>query len=259
MTRFASLGSGSEGNALVFECGATRLLLDCGFRPGQLSARLARLGLEPAGLAGILVTHEHSDHAGGVFAAARRFGLPVWLTYGTLAALREADPEAEREVCCHIIDGQHDFAVGEVLVQPFTVPHDAREPVQYVLSDGAQRLGVLTDAGCPTPRMQAALSGCQALVLETNHDLDMLWNGAYPSWLKARVAGRFGHLNNGDSARLLASLDRSSLRHVIAAHLSRRNNTADLARAALAPVLGCTPDEVNVADQEEGFGWRDLS
>jgi phosphoribosyl 1,2-cyclic phosphodiesterase len=258
MTRFASLGSGSEGNCLIFEAGATRVLVDCGFKPKEAQTRLERLGIEPASLSGIVVTHEHSDHAGGVFALARLHSLGVWLTHGTLAAMREPDPDAGRDVACHIIDGQSPFAIGDARVEPFTVPHDAREPVQFVLSDGARRLGVLTDAGCSTPRIQESLSGCDALVLEANHDLDMLWNGIYPPWLKKRVASRFGHLNNGASASLLAALDRSRLRHVIAAHLSKRNNTVELARTALVAALNCEPGWLGIADQAEGFAWRDL-
>ena len=258
MARFASLGSGSEGNALIFEAGSARVHLDCGFNVRDVGARLARLGLAPADLSGIIVTHEHSDHASGVFPLARRFRLPVWLTHGTFQAVREADRDGDRDVSFTLIDGTSPFAIGDAQVQPFTVPHDAREPVQFVLSDGVRRLGVITDTGCSTPHIEATLSGCDALVLETNHDLEMLRNGVYPSWLKARVAGRFGHLDNSTSAALLASLDCSRLRHVIAAHLSARNNTVDLARAALVGVLGCEPGWVGIADQAEGFAWRDL-
>lgn len=259
MARFASLGSGSEGNGLVFEAASTRVLLDCGFNARDCTARLARIGLQPSELSGIIVTHEHSDHAGGVFPLARRFGLTVWLTHGTLAALREADAAVDRDVTCRSVDGLTAFSIGDALIQPFTVSHDAREPVQYVLSDGALRLGVLTDTGCSTPHIEATLSGCDALVLETNHDIEMLRNGVYPSWLKERVSGRFGHLDNTASARLLGALDRSNMRHVIAAHLSRRNNTVDLARDALVAVLGCEPGWVGMADQDSGFDWRDLS
>lgn len=259
MTRFASLGSGSQGNALLFESGTTRLLLDCGFNPRETRVRLERLGLAPEELAGIIVTHEHSDHVGGVFALARQCRLPVWLTYGTYCAVREHDQQVAEGVKVTLIDGLETIAIGDVLVQPYTVPHDAREPVQYVLSDGARRLGVLTDAGCSTPHIEAMLSGCDALVLEANHDRDLLMNGSYPSWLKARVGGRFGHLNNSASAALLSALDCSRLRHLVAAHLSQQNNTPELARNALVSVLGCAPDWIALADQAEGFDWKDLS
>lgn len=252
------MGSGSQGNGLVFEAAGSRVLLDCGFAVRDATARLARLGLEPEDLDGILVTHEHSDHANGVFPLARRFGIPVWISFGTLTALAEADALAADGVKLTLIDGHASFAVGDILVQPYTVPHDAREPLQYVLSDGARRLGVLTDTGCSTPHIEATLSGCDALVLETNHDRELLMNGAYPAWLKARVAGPFGHLDNAASAQLLAALDRSRLRHLVAAHLSLKNNTPELARAALVEVMACEPEWVALATQDEGFGWLDL-
>jgi phosphoribosyl 1,2-cyclic phosphodiesterase len=258
LTRFASLGSGSQGNCLVFEAGATRVLLDCGFGLRETEARLARLGIAPGSVGGLLVTHEHSDHAGGVFALARRHRIPVWISRGTLAALRDGDQGIGDGAAITLIDGHSPFAIGDVLVQPYTVPHDAREPVQFVFSDGARRLGVLTDTGCSTPHIVATLSGCDALVLETNHDLGLLMAGEYPAFLKARVSGRYGHLDNLTSAALLAALDRSRLRHLIAAHLSLKNNRPELARDALVAVMGCEPDWVQLATQEQGFGWRDL-
>ena len=256
--RFASLGSGSEGNGLVIEAGTSRVLLDCGFSLREASRRLARLGLAPGDLSGIIVTHEHSDHAGGVFALARRYALQVWITHGTLSALRECDGAADRGVSVTLIRGEAGFTVGDLALLPFTVPHDAREPVQFAASDGARWLGVLTDAGCTTPHLEEVLSGCDALVLETNHDAEMLRAGQYPPALKARISGRYGHLDNASSAAILAALDRSRLQHLIAAHLSKQNNTPQLARAALAAVLDCREEWVGVASQEEGFGWRDI-
>jgi phosphoribosyl 1,2-cyclic phosphodiesterase len=254
--RFASLGSGSKGNCLVAEAGGTRLLLDCGLAPRETERRLARLGLDPSGLAGILVTHEHDDHGGHAFAFAARHGIPLWMTHGTREALAATRPADGARV--EVIDGRQPFAVQEIEVQPYTVPHDAREPVQFVLSDGARRLGVLTDIGASTAHVEAVLSGCDALVLECNHDLEMLWTGDYPKWLKERIAGPFGHLDNGAAERLLAALDRTRLAHVIAAHLSQHNNREDLARSALARALGCEESWVAVATQDEGFGWREL-
>jgi phosphoribosyl 1,2-cyclic phosphodiesterase len=255
--RFASIGSGSKGNCLVAEAGGTRVLLDCGLSPRETERRLAGIGLAPADLSGILVTHEHDDHAGQAYPFAAKHGLPVWLTYGTQLALA-ADGKPPGEVQTRTIDGRGAFAFDGLEVRPYTVPHDAREPVQFVLSDGAHRLGVLTDIGASTAHVEATLSGCDALVLETNHDADMLWAGEYPKWLKERIAGPFGHLSNQDAGRLLAALDRSKLKHVVAAHLSLQNNRPALARAALAGALGCSADWIGVATQEEGFAWREL-
>jgi len=232
-------------------------LLDCGLAPRETERRLARLGLAPSELNAILLTHEHEDHAGPAFAFAALYGLPVFLTHGTRVALEETG-KANRGAATRLINGRSAFALGDIEVRPFTVPHDAREPVQFVISDGAQRLGVLTDVGASTAHVEAALSGCDALVLECNHDLAMLWSGGYPKWLKERIAGPFGHLDNGASERLLAALDRSRLKHVLCAHLSQQNNRADLASAALARALGCEPAWIGVATQDDGFGWRDL-
>lgn len=254
--RFASLGSGSEGNALLVEAGRTRLLMDCGFGLNDSISRLARLCVSPEQLSGIVVTHEHGDHISGVARLARKFNLPVWLTHGTLRGLSRTFDKA---VQLHEIDPHQAFAIGDIGVIPYPVPHDAAEPVQFVFSDGARRLGILTDAGCSTAHIEQTLNGCDALVLECNHDNDMLWNGDYHYSLKRRVGGRLGHLNNQEAAGILGRLDVGRLQHLIAAHLSRKNNTAELAVQALSLALSCEADWIGVATQEEGFAWREVA
>jgi phosphoribosyl 1,2-cyclic phosphodiesterase len=254
--RFASLGSGSQGNALVVEAaGRTRVLLDCGFSLKETMFRLARLALRPEDLSAVILTHEHDDHAGGIAALARRFRIPVWLTHGTLKA---SGSEIKALPELRLVGGSIRFAIGDLELEPYTVPHDAREPVQYVFGDGAVKLGVLTDCGSSTQHIEATLTGCHALVLECNHDASMLENGSYPASLKRRIAGRFGHMDNETSASLLSRLDCRRLKHVIAAHLSRHNNTSELARSALARALNCKPEWVGVADQDLGFSWREV-
>jgi phosphoribosyl 1,2-cyclic phosphodiesterase len=148
--------------------------------------------------------------------------------------------------------------IGALRLLPYTVPHDAAEPLQLRCSDGAASLGVLTDAGSITGHLLEHLRGCAALLLECNHDAAMLADGSYPANLKARISGRYGHLANEASAELLAAIDGSRLRHVVAAHLSKQNNTPSLARAALAGALGCGEDWIGVADQDIGFDWREI-
>lgn len=252
--RFASLGSGSAGNALVAEAGGTVLLLDCGFGLRETVVRLARLGLAPERVSAILITHEHDDHLGGAFRFSARYRIPVYITHGTLAAAGKIPREATIEV----IDSHRAFGIGDLQVHPYPVPHDAREPVQYVLGDGAYRLGVLTDTGTSTTHIEAMLTRCEALVLECNHDLDLLMNGDYPRSLKQRIGGRLGHLDNETSSMLLGRLDQSRLQHVVAAHLSEKNNRPALARSALSKAMGCGDDWIGVADQATGFSWREL-
>ncbi len=253
--RFASLGSGSEGNALLVEVAQTRVLLDCGFGLQDSIARLAKLDIAPKQLTGIVVTHEHGDHIAGVARLARKFNLNVWLTHGTLRACPKAFVNVAQ---LHEIDAHRSFAINDIQIHPYPVPHDAAEPVQYVLGDGARRLGVLTDVGCSTPHIETMLSGCDALVLECNHDAQLLAAGDYPYSLKQRVGGRLGHLNNQQAADILAKLDTRRLQHLIAAHLSHKNNTPELALAALGSVLNCASDWIGVATQAEGCAWREI-
>ena len=255
--RFASLGSGSGGNCLVAEAAGTVVLVDCGLALTETERRLARLGLEPSQVRGILVTHEHGDHACGAFEFAAAHRIAVYLTHGTLAAMR-AEGKVLDGVALVVVNGRQSFIVDGLQVIPFTVPHDAREPVQYVLSDGAAKLGVVTDVGTSTVHVEKMLSGLDALVLECNYDRDLLWGGAYPKWLKERIAGPFGHMDNRDSERLLAAVDRTRLKHVIGAHLSRENNRPELARAALARAMGCEENWIGLATQDDGFSWRSI-
>lgn len=251
--RFASLGSGSRGNALLVGCGRTLVLVDCGFSVREAVRRLDRLGVAPEELTALLVTHEHHDHVHGVAPLSRRYRIPVWMTAGTRHACRDSAWFRAETLCA----GEA-MEIGDLEVLPYTVPHDAREPCQFVFSDGARRLGLLTDAGHCTTHLCETLHGCDALLLECNHDAEMLARGPYPPALKARVGGPYGHLSNAQAAALLQELELSSLRHLVAMHLSERNNSPQRAASALAAVLGCAPSEIPCASQEEGFGWRTL-
>ncbi len=261
MIRFTSLGSGSEGNALLVEAGGvrgTRLLIDCGLPVRQALARIEARGVDPMGLDAILVTHEHGDHIGGVMALARKTGATVCLTRGTHAAVHMRSVDACNGVTLRIIDSHAAFELGCIEVQPFPVPHDAREPVQYVLVHGALRLGILTDLGMLTPHVERSLQDCDGLVLEFNHDPDLLAASSYPESLKQRIAGRYGHLCNRDAAGLLGRLNLERLQHVVAAHLSQTNNTVEHVYAAVREVLADMPSGFYVASQEAGFDWLEL-
>jgi phosphoribosyl 1,2-cyclic phosphodiesterase len=254
--RLCSLGSGSSGNSLVAEAkdglATTRILVDNGFNLRQLTRRLARAGLGVESLAGIFVTHEHSDHSAGVAALSRRHGVPVYCTAGTASACSFAELGVEwiRIAAGTVVE------LGALRVEAYAVPHDASEPVQYTFTDGSRRAGLLTDAGESSDNIVQALGGLDALVLECNHDLQMLQQGAYPGFLKRRIAGDLGHLSNEQAAAILGSVDRSRLRWVAAAHLSAANNRPELAQRALAGILQCESREVLVAEQSAGLDWH---
>lgn len=248
------LGSGSRGNAALVETGDTLVMVDCGFPLADTETRLARLGVTPEDIDAVLITHEHGDHASGVALFAGRYTLPVWCTPGTLAACSRFGLQR-----AELFNPQTSFQVAGLQIMPVTVPHDAREPTQFVFDDGARRLGILTDTGHCTPHILRLLDACNALILECNHDRTLLEQGPYPAKLKKRIAGDLGHLSNAQAAELLAQLGTAHLQHLVAAHLSEKNNTPELARAALAAAASCTPDWVQAATQEGGLGWRELA
>lgn len=259
MLRFCSLGSGSSGNATLVKgrsgTTATRVLVDCGFTQRELTARLTRAGLAASDIDAIFVTHEHGDHVGCALAFARRHRIPVWTSRGTWRAMGEVGEPME--LLRFARDGEA-IAIGDLQLTPYTVPHDAQEPLQVCFSDGQLRLGVLTDAGCVTAHLLAQLQGCHALLLECNHDRSMLASSRYPASLKSRIGGRFGHLSNDTAAEILARCMHSGLRHVVAAHLSRENNRPDLALAALAQASGADMLDLRTAGAEWGFDWLNL-
>ncbi|WP_168015895.1 MBL fold metallo-hydrolase [Halomonas salinarum] len=250
---FASLGSGSKGNATLVSDGETHLLIDCGFGLRETERRLARLGLHPRQLAAVLVTHEHGDHIGGVGALARRHALPVYLTPGTwLSGRLKQVPRHEW------ITPQAMFAIGGLEIMPVTVPHDAREPVQFHVSAHGRRLGVVTDLGHPSAHVVQAFAGCDALILECNHDRQLLADGPYPPRLKRRVGGDWGHLANPQAATLLAGVGLDRLQRIVCSHLSEHNNRPELALEALVPLLDGDESRLVVAAQDQGLDWQTL-
>lgn len=226
-------------------------MVDCGFSVRETEARLAKLDCAADSIDAILVTHEHSDHSKGAGAFARKYRIPVWATRGTATVARFG-----ALTNLYRLDAEQTFTLGDLQIQSYPVPHDAREPCQYCFSDGNTRLAILTDAGFTTTHMEQLISGCEALLLECNHDRDMLWEGRYPQKLKERVAGQFGHLSNTQAADFLGRIDTSMLRRLVAVHVSEQNNTRTLARQALSEALGCETDWIQYADQDQGLGWQ---
>jgi phosphoribosyl 1,2-cyclic phosphodiesterase len=258
MMRFCSLGSGSGGNATLVEASAgittTRILVDCGFTLREFKTRLARSGLVVADIDAIFVTHEHGDHIGCALTLAKRHRIPLWMSRGTWRAV--GSPLLPGLL--HFARDGQDLAIGDLLLSPYTVPHDAQEPLQPCFSDGATRLGVLTDAGSITDHLLKHLQGCHALLLEANHDCEMLAHSRYPLALRKRIGGRFGHLSNATAAQILSACLHDRLRHVVAAHLSLENNRPELALAALAHACGANPSDIRAAGPRWGFDWLEI-
>lgn len=233
----------------------TRLLIDCGLGLKEVARRLETRGLALTDLSAIFVTHEHGDHVGGVARLARAAQLPVLLSHGTRVG---CSADFWSGVSVYEVDSHAVIPLAHLTLHCFPVPHDAREPVQLVVSDQrGRRLGVLTDLGRSTPHVESMLNETDALFLEANHDERLLAESDYPPSLKARIGGDYGHLSNRASAAILAAIDQSRLQRVVAAHLSRHNNREDLVREALSPVLS-SHTALTVANQAEGFDWIDL-
>jgi phosphoribosyl 1,2-cyclic phosphodiesterase len=247
--QFSSLGSGSKGNGTLIRHGNCLLLVDCGFTLKETQKRLARLGVSAEQLDAVIVTHEHSDHIGGVGPLARKFNVPVYMTPGT-----ERSRDIGKLPNITLIKSYQAFKIKSVDIIPVAVPHDATEPAQFVFAAGESRLGLLTDLGSITPHVEMHYQSCHALILEANHDPLMLASGQYPASLKQRVGGPWGHLSNQQAADFLWRIDRSKLQHLVVAHISQQNNTLDLAKAALSEVQQPIK-RVHYACQDEGFNW----
>ena len=245
--RFCVLGSGSEGNAYVAESGETTLLIDCGFSLASLVRRMASRHISPADVDAVVISHEHGDHVAGMAALLREYDIPCYLSAGTARVLGIG-----AEWRC--LTAGKAAVVGDLQIHPVPVPHDGEEVLQFVIEDkDGRRLAVFTDLGHATPAVCRALADADAMILECNYDEEMLERSPYPYPLKRRIAGRYGHLSNTNSAALLADSKNGKRRQVVAAHLSRKNNCPQ----RVVEVLTAADDlaHVTVADQQSGTCW----
>ena len=247
--KIASLGSGSKGNATLVSDGDTNILIDCGFSLRQFEKRLLALQMNAVDIDVVLLTHEHSDHCGGVIALSSRFDIPVWATYGTGRAVFDRGTDFNKLCGGELIN------IGNFDVLPVTVPHDAGEPVQFVFKHkpSGKKIGILTDTGHITNHIIDAYSSLDGLLLEFNYDDAMLRNGPYPLSLKQRVCSDFGHLSNAQSIGLLRKIDTRSLSCLIAAHISENNNCLSIVEQQLGQ-LDNIPKPI-IASQAMGFDW----
>lgn len=252
--RYTSLGSGSRGNATAVMQNERVVLIDCGFNRKTLLQRLQDAGIDPRQLDGVFVTHEHGDHARGVVAVCEALNIPFFASFGTARKMQWTE-----HPLWHCIRSDEVVTLGGLALLPVVVPHDAEEPLQFVLENTAGRkLGVLSDLGTLTPHILRAYQGCHGLQVEANHDPQMLQNGPYPPGLRARVAGDFGHLSNQQCAELVNRLRWDGLRYVAAGHISEKNNARALVSQSLSDVLGCSPADVKLLEQDCISGWLQL-
>ncbi len=248
--QFCCLGSGSKGNSTLINHKNTTLMVDCGFGLKHTLKRLAENDCAIQDVSAILVTHEHFDHISGVSSLARRFNIPVYATRGT-ARTGKLDECAD----IHWIELDRLFQIGDVSINPVAVPHDANEPCQFIFEAENKILGVMTDLGSISPHVHRAFSACNALLLEANHDLDMLWAGNYPPSLKQRVSSDWGHLSNVQAEQFLQSLElKGQLSTLVLGHMSQQNNCVDIMKKHFT-LFESNINSVLYATQDEGFGW----
>jgi len=255
--RFKSLGSGSSGNATVVEAAGIaplRILVDCGLGLKHLLYRLGQAGLQPEDIHAVFITHEHGDHIGCSRSLSLRYRIPVWMSRGTHSAIGAPDFDG----LLRIARDNQAIDLGGMQLTPFTVPHDAREPLQLSCTDGAAKLGILTDLGHATAHVTTHLAACDALLLECNHDTDMLAQSSYPAFLKRRVGGQYGHLSNVAAADIVRTVNHRKLKHMVAAHLSVQNNRPALVQGLMAETLSCGVEDILVADPNTGTPWLHL-
>jgi len=248
--RFASLGSGSKGNSTLVEFSGTLLMIDNGFSVKESQKRLQRLGVSAEQVSAILVTHEHADHMGGVSRFASKFETPVWASHGTASQFKT------ELASLNCFNSHQDFNIGDIRIKPILVPHDAKEPTQFVFNTDDCQFAIMTDTGSITQHIIEALSNCDALLLESNYDTDMLMNGPYPYSLKQRVSGDWGHLSNDQTISLLNQLDLTRLQHLALAHVSEKNNSYERVLDVISQGARCDRAWLNVIDQEQGLDWQ---
>lgn len=234
--KFAVLASSSKGNCTYLQAGATKLLVDAGTSWLNIRRLLSGIGADANALDGIVVTHDHVDHVSALCSAQKRRAVPVYATAGTVEAVCETNPGAE-DWPWVVIGAGEPFQVGETEISPFSVPHDAGDPVGYVVRHGDAKLGFATDLGEATLPVRLALADCDALALEFNHEKRMLMDSARPWSLKQRICGRSGHLSNEQAADLLSLVATPRLKHLVPMHLSAECNTPEAAMAAARAVL----------------------
>ena len=243
---FASLGSGSSGNATIVAVSRSIFLVDCGFKVRTMERRLSQLDISPGDIDAIFITHEHSDHISGLAGFAHKYNIKTFASYGT-------QKKAFVGANCSIFDADRAFEVDGVKITPVRTPHDAREPTQFIFEDDIEKVGVLTDIGKPTSHVLQEFESCTHLLLEANHDERMLANGSYPQQLKRRISGDFGHLSNAQALHVLERIYTSDMQ-VRLGHISEQNNSVEVLTETFRKVARQVAS-LEFANQKQGFNW----
>lgn len=246
--RLCSITSGSSGNCIYVGSGATHLLVDVGISGKRTEQGLNSLGITAKDLDGILITHEHADHISGLGVIARKYGIPIYATPGTIDAIVNCSSvgKIDTSLFCEV-EADKKLNIKDLTVNPMRISHDAAQPVAYRISYGNKKVGICTDLGVYNDYTVECLKGMDALLIEANHDVKMLQVGPYPYYLKQRILGDRGHLSNENSGRLLSRILHDKLQHIILGHLSKENNLPELAYEAVRMeiTLGDNPYHAN--------------
>lgn len=249
--KFCSLGSGSSGNSYFVSKNNTNILVDCGFSISEMESRMSQREIKPLEITAIFVTHEHEDHSKGVFALAEKYNKPIYLTYGTLKMCQKRIKKSYN-LTINIISPLDTLDIDDFMIIAIPVPHDAREPVQFKFESEKTSLAIITDLGFGNKELINSIQHIDALILESNHDVNLLNQSRYPKNLKERIRSNYGHLSNEESLEILKKINLDNLKWLGAAHLSKENNSPELVKDLWKKVF---KDKINIIDPDCGMSW----
>ena len=249
--KFCSLGSGSSGNSYLVSKNNTNIIVDCGFSVSELEGRMSQKEIKPSEITAIFLTHEHDDHCKGVFALSEKYNKPIYLTYGTLKMCKKRIKKSYN-LNINIISPLDTLEFNDFIISIIPVPHDAREPVQFKFESEKTTLAIITDLGFGNKELINSIQHINALILESNHDENLLNKSRYPKYLKDRIRSKYGHLSNEESLEILKKINLDNLKWLGAAHLSKENNSPELVKDAWKKVF---EDQINIIDPDFGMPW----
>ena len=249
--KFCSLGSGSSGNSYLVSKNYTNIIVDCGFSLSELEGRMSQKEIKPSEITAIFLTHEHDDHSKGAFALAEKYNKPIYLTYGTFKMCQKRIKKSYN-LTINIISPLDSLELDDFMVNVIPVPHDAREPVQFKFESEKTTLAIVTDLGFGNKELINSIQNINALILESNHDKNLLNKSRYPKNLKDRIRSNYGHLSNEESLEILKKINLDNLKWLGAAHLSKENNSPELVKDAWKKVYS---DQINIIDPDFGMPW----